>query len=176
MKTNQLINPASKKMNSLNYKSVISFLVMLTVSVHFSSAQNLTSASVVPAPVQVIKADTLNMLSKVNKATADSMTNFYYLGGHDADNNYTAKKSGKRVVFFTSLIGSPIIGLIPAIISSATYPSVRNLKIRDKNLLHNKAYMKGYRDEAHDIKKRAVWGNYLAGSVVWIAIANIILL
>jgi len=122
------------------------------------------------------QADTLNPEIKFNKSRIDSMTKFYYQGTHDADNNYHAQHSGKRAIFFTSLIGTPLLGIIPAIVSSSTRPKLQNLNIKDASLLNNPAYMKGYKDEAHDIKKRLVWGNYVAASVTWLAVANILLL
>ena len=122
------------------------------------------------------QADTINPEIKFNKLRIDSITKFYYQGMHDADNNYNAKRSGKRAIFFTALIGTPVLGIIPTIVSSSTRPKLKNLNIKDASLLTNPAYMKGYKDEAHQIKKRLVWGNYVAASVTWLAIANIVLL
>lgn len=125
---------------------------------------------------KVSQADTINPEIRFNKLRIDSITRFYYQGIHDADNNYQAKRSGKRAIFFASLIGTPVLSIIPTIISSATCPKIKNLNITDTKMLNNPAYMKGYKDQAHHIKKRTVWGNYLVASFTWLAFANVLLL
>jgi hypothetical protein len=123
--------------------------------------------------VQPAAVDTLNPAFAVNQAKIDSIQSLYFRGTDDADNSYTAKKSGKWIVLGTSIIGTPVLGLIPAVIFSSVCPSARNLHMPDEALSHNPAYVKGYKDEAHDIKKRAVWGHYLAGSAIWLAVMNV---
>lgn len=119
--------------------------------------------------------DTLNMKLARNAVAADTLVASYFRGIYAADGNYTARKSGKRMILLTTLVGTPALSIIPAVLCTATAPSVRHLNI-DKAHLSNPAYVKGYRYEAKYIKQKAVWGNYITGTVIWVGLAHFILL
>jgi hypothetical protein len=114
--------------------------------------------------------DTLNKIMAMNATLVDSIVSSYFKGIDDADKRYNAHKSGKRAIFFTSLVGGPVTSLIPAIVTSSKAPAPANMHIDDYIMIHDLAYIKGYKYESHCIKKKAIWGNYIAGSVVWVAI------
>ncbi|HXP52813.1 MAG TPA: hypothetical protein VN922_22895 [Bacteroidia bacterium] len=173
MKTNQHIKSVPE-INNLVKKTICAIVVVM-MSTQLSTAQDFI-ASPSTANYDGVQKDTLNEAISISNAKVINIVNDYYRGTQDADGGYTAKKSGRRSIFFASLIGTPVLAIIPAIISASTIPKVRNLHIANDSLLHNAAYMRGYKDEAHDIKKKAVWGNYLAGSVIWIGVVNLLLL
>jgi hypothetical protein len=116
-----------------------------------------------------------NINAKANKAKAHVLVHDYFAGADAADTTYKAKNSGKRVVFFATLVGSPVLGLIPALMCSAKTPNIDQFAIKNRDLVSNTAFMKGYRHEARKIKRRAIWGNYIAASTLWIGIAQFIL-
>jgi hypothetical protein len=105
---------------------------------------------------------------------AKAMVDAYFQGVYDADSNYKAKKSGKGLILITTLIGGPVAGIIPTVACSATAPK-NNLNIPESKLVGDDSYMKGYKSEAHYIKKHNTWPCYVLASIVWIAAANIIL-
>jgi len=94
--------------------------------------------------------------------TNEDSLNTYNEGRSDANIYYTKYKKPGTLVLVTSLI-SPIVGLIPAIISSATpvkednkfYPDLRGAKID--------LYYKGYAREAKGKKQSVVWRNWTIG-------------
>jgi hypothetical protein len=108
--------------------------------------------------------------TSIHQPKADTNQNWYFKGVEDADSNYRGGKYGP-IMFFSSLIATPVLALYPAIACSKRPPSADHLNIRDNTLLNNPQYMKGYKDEAFDIKTKKVWRNYIAGSVICVALA-----
>ena len=109
-----------------------------------------------------------NTTARSNRTKAYLLAHNYFNGADDADSTYTAKQSGKRVVFFSAIIGSPVLGVIPALICIAKPPVIDRFALRNRGLASNTAFMKGYIYEARQINKKAIWGNYIAGSTIWI--------
>ena len=187
--SNSLVHSESIKSNIMKTKQHIKSvpeihsivkIAMCVIAIVILSVQPTIAQDFVASPSTTnydrVQEDTLDEAIAIGNAKVASIVNDYFRGTQDADGNYTAKKSGRRSIFFASLIGTPVLAIVPAIISSSTPPNVRNLHIANDSLLQNTAYMRGYRDEDHDIKKRAVWGNYLAGSVIWVGLVNLLLL
>lgn len=85
--------------------------------------------------------------------------NLYIDGQTDATFSYTGKKSGATGTLIVSLI-SPIVGLIPAIATSASTPLVENLNSPKPELLRDQNYLKGYNYKAKRIKQGKVWTNW----------------
>jgi hypothetical protein len=173
MKTLQQITSKEARKHSSIYSTLILSALMLISQL--GKSQEMVAATSIAniATVQLQAADTLNPAFEANQAKVDSMMTLYFRGTDDADNNYKAKKSGKWLIFGATIIGTPVLGLIPAIITSRVQPSAKNLNIPEGALSHNTAYIKGYKDEAHDIKKKAIWNHYLTGSSVWAVLLNI---
>lgn len=123
----------------------------------------------------ITPGDTLNMKLARNAVAADTLVASYMRGIYAADYSYRARKSGKRAVIIATLAGTPALGIIPAVICSAKAPAIKHLNI-DRKHLNNPAYVNGYRYEAHYIKQKAIWGNYITSTVVWVGLAHFILL
>ncbi len=85
--------------------------------------------------------------------------NLYIDGQTDATYSYTGKKSGATGTLIVSLL-SPIVGLIPAIATSASTPLVENLNAPKPELLRDQNYLKGYNYKAKRIKQGKVWTNW----------------
>jgi hypothetical protein len=91
-------------------------------------------------------------------------------GKNDAKLNYKGGNSGAGWTAATSILTSPILGLIPAAICSSAEPKDENLNYKDVELMKNSEYNKSYSEEAHRIKKRKVWTNYGIGSGAWLVL------
>lgn len=83
-------------------------------------------------------------------------------GQIDAARNYKRYKGAATGTLLTSLL-SPVIGLIPAILCSATNPKIENLGYPNEELFKQAAYYKAYTKKAKKIKQRKVWSNWGIG-------------
>jgi hypothetical protein len=119
------------------------------------------------------RKDTINMLN-TSVIRANIMISAYFHGVEDADDHYKAKKSGKGLILATTLIGSPVLGLLPAAICSAITPKHKNLQIPSSVLVTNDPYMRGYKNEAHYIKTHNTWPSYVLASITWVCIVGFI--
>lgn len=90
------------------------------------------------------------------------------MGMQDARLNYRGRRSGAGWTAATTVVFSPVLGLIPAIAISSTEPADRNLNYRDHELMGDYNYHTAYREEAHKIKKRKVWTGFGIGSGAWL--------
>lgn len=91
-------------------------------------------------------------------------------GKQDAEMNYKGANSGAGWTAATSILTSPVLGLIPAAICSSAEPKDENLNYKDAELMKNAEYKRAYVDQASKIKKKKVWTNYGIGSGVWLAL------
>jgi hypothetical protein len=98
----------------------------------------------------------------------------YLKGQADAEDNYRASKGCRRTVFLASLVGGPLVGVIPAAVNVAK-TSDSTLNMPKTNMVNDDDYVNGYKHEAHYIKKHNTWGRYIIASLIWLAAANIIL-
>jgi hypothetical protein len=89
----------------------------------------------------------------------DSM---YYAGVNDASLNYKGYKAASTGTLLSSLVFP--LNLIPAITCSATPPGDEKLGYKDKKLMENNGYNFGYKEQAHEIKKKKVWKNFAIGT------------
>lgn len=105
-----------------------------------------TAVSSSPAPA----ASTASSVQLYNKGQSDALT--YYDG-------YKAAGTG---VLVTSLI-SPLLGLVPAVITSSTPPKSHNLDAPSSELLQQQDYTTGYTKKARKIKSGKVWKNWAIG-------------
>ena len=115
-----------------------------------------------------------NNLSE-SEVTALQKIDKYLKGEADADDNFRSKKSYRRAIFLTSLIGGPVAGIIPSAVGAASVPSDSSLNMPKSILVNDDEYVKGYKHEAHCIKKHGTWGRYIVASLIWLAAANIVL-
>ena len=113
--------------------------------------------------------DSINLLNNsVSKATA--MVTSYFHGVDDADDCYQARKSGKGLILVSTLVGSPVVGLISTIACSSTSPKRKNLDIPNSTYVGNESYMAGYKSESHFIKKHHTWQCFVGASVIWVCV------
>lgn len=101
--------------------------------------------------------------------TQNATDSIYVKGKIDASNYYEAKHCGANGTIWTTVLLSPIIGLIPAIVCSVSEPEISNLNAPDNKLLENPTYLAGYMKEAHKIKRRKLWVSYGVTSGISIA-------
>lgn len=87
-------------------------------------------------------------------------TNFYELGVNDAFYHYSGHKNVGTGIFLTTLICSPVVGLIPTIICSSTPPKEFKLNFPSATLMKNYDYQRGYRNQAAGMKSRTAWKNW----------------
>jgi len=91
-------------------------------------------------------------------------------GEQDANRNYKGKNSGAGWTLITTIVTSPLFGLIPAVACSAQEPSDKNLKCPNPDLMKNNNYKMCYGEQAHKIKRKNIWKNYGIGTGIWLII------
>lgn len=92
----------------------------------------------------------------------------------DAQANYKAKKSGGIWIGVATFIFSPVIGFIPAAVTSGAEPNRKNLNYPDENLMKDYDYYTSYVQESKKIKKRRNWKYFGIGSAAWLGAALLI--
>jgi hypothetical protein len=88
----------------------------------------------------------------------------------DASTYYRGKNSGAGWTLATSLVTSPVLGLIPAFACGSSEPNEDNLNVPDEKLMKNADYKQAYVDQSHKIKKRKIWKNFAIGSGIWVGL------
>ena len=89
-------------------------------------------------------------------------------GRQDARQWYKAQNSGAGWTSSTSVILTPVGGLIVGAICAGTPPKDVNLNCQNAEALRNPVYRSAYIQEAHAIKKKSVWTGLAIGSGVWL--------
>lgn len=89
-------------------------------------------------------------------------------GRKDARQWYKGQNSGAGWTSSTSVVLSPIGGLIVGAICAGTPPQDVNLNCQNAEALRNPAYRSAYIQEAHAIKKKGIWTGLGIGSGVWL--------
>ncbi len=116
--------------------------------------------------------DIFNQTNTSNVVSNNTMNddNACINGKQDANKNYTGQSSGAGWTCATTILFSPLIGVIPAAVCSSSEPSDDNLKYPNPNLMKDYNYSKCYKEQAHKTKKQKVWRNFGIGSGVWLLI------
>ncbi len=114
--------------------------------------------------------DVFNESSSVKPVEKKSSIDIIADAKTDAKRNYKGKKSGAAWTTATTVVLSPVFGVIPAAICASNEPNDDNLRAPDPELMKNNEYKNAYTDEAHKIKRRKVWTGFGIGSGVWLAI------
>ncbi len=114
-------------------------------------------------------------MSKEEKVTtfgtqynAENSNKLCALGANDAQANYNGDGSLSGVTWATTLLTSPLIGLIPAAIGASTQVQDHQLNYPNRELWQNTDYKQCYKDEAQQMKKRKAWKALGASSGVWL--------
>lgn len=105
------------------------------------------------------KKENISSNQTVNTHLNDSLSK---LARKDALQYYKGYRLAGTGSILTS-VASPIVSLIPTIITSSSIPLIKNLNPPNTELMSNVAYIKAYQDQAHQIKKRRVWSNWGVG-------------
>jgi hypothetical protein len=92
----------------------------------------------------------------------------------DAQSNYKGKNSGGIWIGVATLIFSPVIGFIPAAVTSGAEPNRKNLNYPDEDLMKDYDYYTSYVQESKKIKKRRNWKYFGIGSAAWLGAALLI--
>ncbi len=131
------------------------------------------SKDIFPEALQEPAKPPVNAGSDTLQMTAEELQSMQQKGIVDAELNYSSRRSGAGWVLATNIVTSPLIGLIPAVACASNEPQPQNLNAPDPALMKNPAYQRAYTQEAHRIKKRAIWSSYAAGAVVWVFLAAV---
>jgi hypothetical protein len=94
------------------------------------------------------------------KTTPIEIENYFLKGQKDATINYKGYKGAGTGTLITSLLLSPLVGLIPALACSLTPPQTQNLNYPNEKLFSNSDYQNGYTQKAKKIKSNKVWTNW----------------
>ena len=107
------------------------------------------------------------------KSDAPEQTDLCKLGKTDADGNY--KSTGATIgTFATTILTTPIIGLIPAIACSSTAPSDINLRM-PATYSDNALYKNCYRERAWKSKKSNTWIGWMSGTAIWLTVVGLLI-
>ncbi|SDF43061.1 hypothetical protein SAMN04487996_110280 [Dyadobacter soli] len=106
--------------------------------------------------------DSMAIVQKSQPYTIDKPEDLNIKGQIDAARHYKRYKGAATGTLLTSLL-SPVIGLIPAILCSATYPKIDNLGYPNEELFKQATYYKAYTRREKKIKQRKVWSNWGIG-------------
>jgi hypothetical protein len=88
----------------------------------------------------------------------------------DANNFYVGKNCGSGWTTATTIIATPILGIIPAVACSSSEPQTQNLGFPKSELMKDPNYSRCYREQAHSIKKKKIWRNFGIGTGIWLAL------
>lgn len=111
--------------------------------------------------------DVYNLDTKTKKENSGN-DDMALQGAKDATAYYKGQNSGKVWTGVTSVLTSPLFGLIPAVACSSAEPDQENLNFKDAELMKNTAYNVAYNEKAHKIKKNKIWKSYGIGSGIWL--------
>lgn len=110
-----------------------------------------------------------------NQPAAIDQIDYSAQGRSDANRFYSGQQSGSGWVAATTVLTSPIIGLIPAAICASNPPKDVNLNYPDGKLMKNDEYYNSYVKAAHKTKKRSVWSGFGIGTAGYLVIIALLL-
>ncbi len=120
--------------------------------------------------LSIILSATIGIAQDVNKEitkTYSSSSELELLGAKDASYYYEGKGSGFFAIWLSTIVFTPVVGAIPALIVGSVRPNERNLNYKDSDLMKNEHYRKGYEEKAFAIKKNVILTNYSLGVGTW---------
>ena len=91
-------------------------------------------------------------------------------GRQDAKAFYQGRNTGAGVTAVTTVLLSPLVGLIPVAIATSIKPADDYLDYPDPALMRNMDYNAAYKKQAHKDKKAKVWRSYGISSGFWLFI------
>lgn len=117
-----------------------------------------------PPPTQVQQAPKTTQY--YGTPQVNTYSDMFLQGRSDAKLYYTGYKGAGTGTLLTSMLLSPLVGLIPAIACSSTPPKGENLTFPRAELARNPDYVSGYTFEAKKKKSNKVWSNWGIGTIV----------
>jgi hypothetical protein len=90
----------------------------------------------------------------------EAVNDLFRQGQTDASKYYKGYKGASTGTLLTSIVASPLIGLIPAIACSSSQPEDQNLNYPNSELMKKPDYYNGYTQQAKKIKQNKVWKNW----------------
>lgn len=108
-----------------------------------------------------VKDDTKRVIEKLDSKDT------YLQGQEDAMIFYRKYKAAAGWTCATTILLSPLFGIIPAVATSLTPPAIYNLNAPNIEKLKNPEYSRGYIDFAKKKKRQRVWLNFGIGTAVW---------
>jgi hypothetical protein len=134
--------------------------------------QDTTTLSIFKSDVLIIRYENgtkviFNQNISKNEIENDNMC---LKGEEDSRLNYKGENSGAGWVCTTTILLSPLIGVIPALFCSNFEPEEKNLNYKNPTLMKNYHYNKCYIAQAHKTKLRKIWTYFGIGSGIWLII------
>lgn len=105
---------------------------------------------------------------KPEYAANPSNDDLFKQGQADARRYYRGYHVAVSSTYLVCMIGTPILGLIPAIACSSTTPHGKYLRCPDPELLKNSEYYAGYILKAKRMKSSKVWTSYGVASGIFL--------
>lgn len=91
----------------------------------------------------------------------------YLQGQEDAAVFYRKYRAAAGWTCATTILFTPLIGVIPAVATSLSPPAIYNLGVPNIEKLKIPEYSRGYTDFAKKKKRQRVWMNFGIGTAVW---------
>lgn len=91
-------------------------------------------------------------------------------GRQDSRVYYRGQNSGAGWVVATTILFTPLVGLLPTIGISSSAPLDQNLNYPDHTLMSDPGYYSAYVKESHKTKKRKIWTTYGVTSGAWLVL------
>lgn len=107
---------------------------------------------------------------EVEKSFSASGEDLSAEGQRDATLHYTGKRSGAAWVVTTTVLFTPLVGIIPALVCQSTKPSYRNLDFPDSARMEDDNYNIAYTRKAHQAKKKKIWKSFGISSGAWLVL------
>lgn len=104
-------------------------------------------------------------------STAGSQNDEQFQQGQlDAEKYYKNYKGASRGTLATTILTTPVLGLIPAFLTTMDEPEDGNLDYPNPQLMKDQEYKRGYIQKAKKIKSKKVWKNFGIGTGIFVAV------
>jgi hypothetical protein len=108
---------------------------------------------------------TKKLKDELSKMMADTA---FASGANYAKINFKDYKGASSSTMLVSILTGPVIGLVPAFVSTANNPIPPAFPVNER--FKEQGYYNGYVETAKHIKSRKVWGNWAIGSVISVGV------
>lgn len=126
--------------------------------------QNGPTFSILKSDLLMVRYEngTKDLFNETKKMESVITTNrdLFKEGQADASRYYKGYRAAGTTVMATSLLLSPLVGLIPAAICASTEPQEENLNYPSSEMMKKPEYAEGYHQKAKKIKQGKVWTNW----------------